>query len=301
MPQKPEDRSGPDLPRSPPEMESTDTLEPCGTDLCSKDLCSVLYGSCGLPSPLAATQSCLGYIDGFSNESFRHLLYGTSTALQTNRVHTNGPFISGSTQHSVSMTDVLDRRAETNISIVEQLELARDLVSAMLKFYSTPWLREYFSLYDLSFFYVNEDLSASLKTLHIGLEFVQWPSQYAAQSMQGIQAAQAKATDDISGVVENAKSQYGVRNLTLWSLGTILLQIGRWSKIETPDDVPLVRKLASQVPSLGPRYRDLTKKCLDCDFGYGEDLSKPRLQQAVYEGLVCELSDMISSLDIRDE
>lgn len=44
---------------------------------------------------------------------------------------------------------------------------------------------------------------------------------------------------------------------------------------------------------------ELTNKCLGCDFGYGDDLSKPRLQQAVYEKLVCELDDMIRSLAIK--
>lgn len=105
---------------------------------------------------------------------------------------------------------------------------------------------------------------------------------------------------ETSGTMELAKYQYGVRNLTLWSLGTALLEIGRWSRLENLDDVPSVRRAAVEVLDLGPKYRDLTKKCLECDFGYGDDLAKPRLQQAVYENLVCELTDMVRSLEVDE-
>lgn len=52
---------------------------------------------------------------------------------------------------------------------------------------------------------------------------------------------------------------------------------------------------------LGKRYRDLTKQCLECDFAFGDDLSKPRLQQAVYEHVVCGLTEMIKALDIEED
>lgn len=52
---------------------------------------------------------------------------------------------------------------------------------------------------------------------------------------------------------------------------------------------------------LGKRYRDLTKQCLECDFAFGDDLSKPRLQQAVYEHVVCGLTEMIKTLDIQED
>ena len=52
---------------------------------------------------------------------------------------------------------------------------------------------------------------------------------------------------------------------------------------------------------LGPRYQELTNKYLGCDFGFEDDLSRPRLQQAVYENLVCELNEMIRCLDLGGE
>jgi hypothetical protein len=74
-----------------------------------------------------------------------------------------------------------------------------------------------------------------------------------------------------------------------------------WSTLGRTDDVVAVRCLAQKVPMLGKRYRDLTKQCLDCDFAFGDDLSKPRLHQAVYEHVVCGLTEMIKTQDIEDD
>lgn len=269
-------------------------------DLCSGGLCSVLYNTDGISTASITGVSCLGYLRGISDEDYRHLLY--ESASEPDKIVA----LRSATQlkkSSMTMKDAMDLSAEKRISLVEQLELARDLVLMMLKFYSTPWLRRYFSLGDLSFFLVDSDFPASLKTLHISLDFVRRSRTcHSSQStLKGIVIPAEKDTpDDLLEAMEHARLQYGVRNLTLWSLGTILLQIGRWSRVEAPDDVALVRRLSSQVSYLGPRYRDLTKKCLECDFGFGDDLSKPRLQQAVYEGLVAELNDIITGLTIQD-
>ncbi|KAK1480336.1 hypothetical protein CABS01_14474 [Colletotrichum abscissum] len=206
----------------------------------------------------------------------------------------------------MSMNDVLMTPAETTLSIIDQLKLARDMVSAVLKFYSTPWLREYFTLRDLSFFQMSGDFSRCLRTLHLGFDFVQSSAASLPRSMEGIEATAVQDSSDgspneVESAAERAKLEYGIRNLTLWSLGITLLQIGRWSSLEAPEDVLSVRRLSRQVPTLGPKYRDLTRKCLECDFGFGDDLLKPRLQQAVYESVVCELSDMIKTLDVSDD
>lgn len=188
----------------------------------------------------------------------------------------------------VSTKEILSNPAETSVTFVDQLKLARSFALAVLKFHSTPWLKEYFSLQDLCFFRLgNSDLSTWVQTAHIGFDFVPIPTE--------------DMDDGGNDALEDAKLAYGVRNLTLWGLGTVLLQIGRWSVIESPDDMVQVRRLAQRVPMLGRRYRDLTKQCLECDFAYGDDLAKPRLQQAVYEHVVCGLTDMIGSLDIGDE
>ena len=85
--------------------------------------------------------------------------------------------------------------------------------------------------------------------------------------------------------------------MMLYSLGVALLAIGRWERID-PNNVVGVRQLASQPCYLGPRYRDLTEKVLECNFGYGNDLKKAKLQEALYKDVVLELESMAARLDI---
>ena len=51
---------------------------------------------------------------------------------------------------------------------------------------------------------------------------------------------------------------------------------------------------------LGPRYQRIVQKCLQCNFGFGNDLETTNLQSAVYRGVVSELETMIDSLSIVD-
>lgn len=96
---------------------------------------------------------------------------------------------------------------------------------------------------------------------------------------------------------EDAMLEFGVRNLTIFSLGIILLQAGRWAAV--PEHaIKEIRKLARESTPLGPRYRDITLRCLNCDFACGDLLEIPELQQAVYEHVVCGLSDLIVSLGV---
>lgn len=273
---------------------STGKLEATLANLCSKDLCSKIYHDTRLSLNRSDSQKlCFGYIDTHSQESFRHFFQQSPLPVY-HVIPPPAPKSGPSRSMSMSMNDMLRQPVEARLSIVDQFKLGRDLGLAVLKFFSTPWLKEYFSLCDLSFLRRGKDLQECLKTLHVGHDFVQCPSLHDPSSTDGFNL------DGMKQAVEDAKMEYGIRNLTLWSLGIILLQIGMWSKIDEPENIPGIRRLSSQVCSLGPRYRDLTKKCLNCDFGCGEDLSEPRLQQAVYEGLICELEDIISSLDTSE-
>ncbi|KAI0385073.1 hypothetical protein F5Y04DRAFT_204856 [Hypomontagnella monticulosa] len=256
-------------------------------DLSDKHLC-LLLAEKELQYTFIRGLNCLGHIDSYSEEVFRHSFYHyvpgeIDLASQKYKTHP---------RDIISMSRVLGQSAENLLSIVDQLKLARSIVASVLKFQATPWLRQYLTVDDISFFKTGDDFSQYLQTLHFDVDFGQSNTMNPDGSMDGVEV-------EIVGAFEYAKLQHGVRNMTLWSLGTILLQIGRWDRVDSPNDVFAVRKLSSQVPVLGSRYQQLTRKCLECDFGYGDDLSKPRLQQAIYEGLVCELNEMISSLDIN--
>ncbi|KAK6821205.1 hypothetical protein PG987_015605 [Apiospora arundinis] len=177
---------------------------------------------------------------------------------------------------------------------------------SMLKLHATPWWKQYWSLSDLH--YVEEtgkvgDLLSCLRTLHVGtcLDFPSGMDKNNAHKMSACEVASSQSPDpgpELDTAFETAKLQHGIRNLTLYSLGVALLQIGRWKAVESAEDVVAIRTLASKGNErLGPKYRELTLKCIECDFGQGSDLNSPQLQDAFYGSVICELERLICVLE----
>ncbi|WQF83673.1 hypothetical protein CDEST_08687 [Colletotrichum destructivum] len=232
--------------------------------------------------------NCLGHLDFQTDEVFRHSFYPA----KKNSYGDSRP----SDRRPVTIDEVLDESLGDFLSTIDRLKLARSMVSAVLKFHSTPWLRDFWRLRDLAFFRggQDEEVSEALRSLHVGIEV----AQRQFDSMDGVQ--DSSDMQNLSWPTEDELIRYGINNLTLHSLGVALLQIDRWTRV-SPGDVVAVRKMASRSSSLGPRYRELTQKCLRCDFGFGSDLTQWRLQRAVYENVVETLEAMISSLDLTED
>ncbi|CRK18870.1 hypothetical protein BN1723_012245 [Verticillium longisporum] len=257
----------------------------------SKDVCMELTSK----SPPASGQdssACLGHLDIESEAGYRHSFYPgfqQSICRKANR-------------DPVPISQVFEPTAAEYVTMLDRLKLARSLVSAVLKFHSTPWLRDMWQLQDLSIFPTdNDDLTRSLNTLHVGVGFARRNAQrQAPESMEGVLCPEDLASGQMG---EHEESLCSIDNKALFSLGVALLQIDRWVRlnVETPDDVVDIRKLSRRRFALGPQYGKITQKCLRCDFGHGDDLSKPRLQEAVYGSLVGVLEKMISSLDLNDD
>jgi len=159
----------------------------------------------------------------------------------------------------------------------------------VLQYHSTPWMNEQWRLDDLRYFGTKQDVvENALQSLHLSAYF---PGGEDAITPD----------NNIQTTIPNLNEQtrtYGITNLTLFSLGIALLELNHWKSIYTGNDILAARELVDRGSPLGPKYRDLVKKCLQCNFGFGTDLSKPELQNAVYNDVVCQLEEMISVLDI---
>ncbi|RYP44386.1 hypothetical protein DL768_009152 [Monosporascus sp. mg162] len=238
---------------------------------------------------------CLGHIDVKSEECYRHVFFAS-----------NGSSFRGTRPSTMEGGELIhmDAVCETAggmFSTVDRLKMARSLVSVVLKFHATPWLGETWRLQDLSFFHQGaQDLTRSFRTLHLGVEFDQENLRQmgVGSTMEGVQ--RTPSSSRLSQVSEDERLFCGIENMPLHCLGVALLQIDRLKKME-PEDVLGVRKMARLSSSLGPRYQEITQKCLRCDFGYGTDLSKTQLQKAVYESVAGALESMMSSLGIDDD
>lgn len=177
------------------------TIQDPGTvDLrAAKSICAILQGT----SVDSCVPKCLGYLDTCCDETFRHSFFGTAAPRPV------------SESVCISTEEILKRPAERSVTLVDQLTLARNIAMAVLKFHSTPWLRDYVTIQDFSFFCFDEsDMSSCIQTAHLGSDFVHTRSRENFPSpMDGI-------VDDEA--IEDAKLAHGIRNLTLWGLGTVM-------------------------------------------------------------------------------
>lgn len=207
-----------------------------------------------------------------------------------------------STQHQVntvySLFDLMRYDAEDTIDIEDQLRLAHKTAIALLRFNDTPWLSDRWRLRDLSYFGSKDRLDdAALESLHLSSQIsAPTVSSAISGSMDGI----AQASDVVSDQI-----RYGINNNTLFFLGVALLEIAHWKPIEEKmttrdlnNEVFAARRLAAGRAPLGPQYQRIAEKCLQCNFGFGTELSSKALQTAVYNDVVCELEGMIKKLTI---
>lgn len=234
----------------------------------------------------ANAQRCLGYLE--SPQMYKHIFFfhesDQRATRQVSRLH--------------SVFDVMRYDAEEAMSIEDQLRLAYKTSRAILRYNNTPWLNTRWRLGDIKYFGPPKSLDEdALKTLHVS-------SQLSSQTemppltcrMEDLQESQDTVSDEI---------RYGISNVTLFFLGVALLEIAHWTPIEDQmtaqdlnDEVFAARRIVSKPTQLGPVYQKIARRCLQCNFGAEPDLSKKKLQTAVYNDVICELESMIEKLEL---
>ncbi|KAF3012668.1 hypothetical protein E8E14_011420 [Neopestalotiopsis sp. 37M] len=234
------------------------------SDLClTGDICSQLCCRNG------DTHSSGGYLD--TPEDLRHHLSPVCHPQCDHRDCLHAKAL----QAPTSLDGIFRLPVERNLSVPEQVRLALKLVQGVLQFHSTPWLQPFWRLQDLSFFPTDAGLADSLSTLHISAELSgQRQRAQTLRDQTDFCCDAIMADGQVEGDNSDAQLAFGIRNITMHSLGVALLQIGQWTALR-PDDVVEVRKvadLAERDSRLGPRYQKITQQCLDCDFGFGKDL-----------------------------
>lgn len=134
-----------------------------------------------------------------------------------------------------------------------------------------------------------------MQTLHLSAQF---PSDSSTVQLDSV-----SDPEELSYV-------YGIRNLTLAGLGVDLLEIASRTDLVNsalaqlfsfPHRVINARKLlredrpSTSLSTLGKGYFKVARKCIDCDFSSGEDLTSEALRSAVYTEVICALEDMITA------
>jgi hypothetical protein len=247
----------------------------------AKSICDHLSQSCASVSRCA--DPCLGYLEYLrATPSSRLIFYDASRNVTTQK-----------SEHSQGTEALPISKLLQSLQILHQLTLAHRVAVATLQYSSTSWLAPDWSLQDISYFegparQQTDVISNQLKSLHLSTQF---SGPTSADPMK------------VSHNHQDLKYLYGIRNLPLAKLGVALLEIGCQKDISslnpcpTPHDVISARKVLlnplASIANLGNGYLKIVRKCLECDFSCGDDLSNADLRDAVYTDVVCGLESQI--------
>ncbi|KAG8533897.1 uncharacterized protein KY384_001638 [Bacidia gigantensis] len=175
------------------------------------------------------------------------------------------------------------------IPIVQRLQYAKLLSQATLNYFATPWMQSPWSSKDI---------------------IVYDTATFSAVSPEHIQEAELFVNffvRDLTSDNPDHCSKFDppfIHNATLFNLGVVLLELAHECPIQEmgieSDNVPglppamadyfaAFRQTKEVTSCLGPKFSDIVRKCLHCDFGQGWDLQNPSLQDAVHREVVSEL------------
>lgn len=235
---------------------------------------------------------CLGYLE--TPDLFKLFFYDGGPRTPA-AIRAHNPLDDG----TISLRELIQ-----DLSMSKQLELAHKLATAVLQYHSTPWLADDWDVRDLSVFGSRqpgvEPALQDFRTLHVSAQFSEGTTA-PIQAMEGIESHHGPTR---LATTEDVQILYGIGNMSLASLGLALLGIGYRKDVRSlgsdtdPHQVVTARKLVAGLhTSMGPRYQNIVRRCLGCDFGFGGDLSRAELQSAVYSDVVCPLEDMIKGFE----
>ncbi|KAF3065116.1 hypothetical protein GL218_01756 [Daldinia childiae] len=239
----------------------------------------------------------LGDLKGYNAELRRLRKIAAEIQDSTNTAHLTIPYVCLKSQKP--LFDFLGTPAYQVISDKDRIQLGITLVKSMLKYHSTLWWPQGLTLNQVYVFCdETEDLSSSLDTVHLSTELKAIPS--AAEDTRANITPQGEQNHIPNSLplesVQEAMENYGIRNITLYALGVALLQIGLWERIAWEDHVQ-VRRKAARLSYLGKRFRNATKRLIDCDFGLAtEQLEDPGLQDAIFSCVVGDLESLYRDL-----
>jgi hypothetical protein len=221
------------------------------------------------------TERCVGQLERTSN--CKHIIYLSPPIANDHRTQ------------AISLAQLISsigqKPTEESLPQNERLRLGKQLALSVLKFHSTPWLNDAWRSKDVLFFGVEEDdlVKRALASPHFNARVADCRFK---------QERQACANRSLAP------------NPLLFGLGVVLLELAFQAPLQSlqkPADLAngegphfteffCARRLSKTIgSSMGSSYGKIVRKCLNCDFGEGDDLSAPRLQSAFYEQIICEL------------
>lgn len=255
-------------------------------NLCShSNFCNQLQNF--LSKSISQPECCIGYLEHSSKT--KHLIYLKGQEPETEQ-YVDVP--------SRSLAQLLHNNLEGSgencgIAQGERLRLSKKLATAVLQFYSTPWLRNTWGSSDVLFQAQHPSTMGQIEDLKE--PFVDVSVRESSTATTACNGSQPTACYPFAS------------NDFLFGLGVMLLELAYQKPLKSMQkacDIAnshderhtlfFTAKRMSRLVSAksGSRYGEIVRKCLACDFGRGDDLSQPALQEGVYREVVCELMEL---------
>ncbi|KAK4451549.1 hypothetical protein QBC34DRAFT_57530 [Podospora aff. communis PSN243] len=187
----------------------------------------------------------------------------------------------------VPLTQLLGCSPHSIILDRERVQLALAVLRATLTNHSTPAWPEGCLLEGIALFQDEKgeiNVSSMLNTLNIPVVIGGGDSPDMDMDAESVTVSE-----------EELRFTYGIRNLTLYRLGTAFLSIGLWNAVDWKD-VAAVRRKAAALDSLGTKFKDTVERLLYSNFGVDTtDLNDERLQVEILRTVVAPLEQRAKS------
>lgn len=227
----------------------------------------------------------LGYLD--SKGCSKHLIYLSS---QTQTIS-----FQASEKQFLTTFRQLYHEADHRLSRTEIIVLSKQLATAVLQYHTTPWLEDSWNS-DHVLVDADSKHHASVGLIDHRKSRPQFDSYLDVSIHNPSEVLQSPIT---------SRSRTLIRNWTLYSLGVMLLELAYRRPIQEmrkSQDIDVnehntnyytadrIQQNVSQ--EMGIDFAEIVRKCIQCDFGYGADLSLTKLQEGFYEDVVQKLEDI---------
>ncbi|KAF7510258.1 hypothetical protein GJ744_006954 [Endocarpon pusillum] len=233
------------------------------------------------------SSAAIGYLE--LSGCSKHLIYIYSKSQTVRRAAAASPALQS--LHKILQTAKSDVTQASALSIAHKIRLARQLGIAVLQFHATPWLHRSWSSKEVL-------VASSAETPDPENTSFATPEAYVSARIHGPHGPLARVNTDPSPII--------VRNALLFRLGVMLLELAFGSPLSElttdrdrqtthPTNVEFVTadRLRKQVSAyMGPKYAEITRKCIHCDFGCDFDLNMSKLQVGFYCDVICELEKL---------
>lgn len=260
-----------------------------------RDFCGHIE-SIAYSSETCGSGECIGYLE--TPRLFKHMFYSSERRTFGNSRNKGGRL----SQELISLENLLQNtNGETAlVDTGSKFKIAHRIATAVLQYHSTPWLREDWRLKDLAYYGNLQEVSNEfLSTLHLTYCFNK--SDQDSESTCSRWGSSMSPDLTYSGI-DSIYYQYGIENSVLFSLGVALLELAYHQPLErmcgTQEPIAAARKKATSGYPLGQKYQRIVQQCLKCDFGMGSDLTKTKLQTAIYRDVICSLEEMMNCLSL---